>query len=95
MTLRPRNALLKQLTDDELLAGAQLELAQVDSTPAQAHPVDFDLGDAPDADEHPAALDRHDEAVDARRRAPTRRGQDHIRHVADLGAVGADQRQPH
>jgi hypothetical protein len=62
-------ALLKQLADDELLAGAQLELTQVDAASPQAHPVDLDLRDAPDADKHPAALHGHHEPVHLRRRA--------------------------
>ena len=62
-------ALLKQLADDELLAGAQLELPEVDPASPEAHAVDLDLRDAPDADEHPAALHGHHEPIDLRRHA--------------------------
>jgi hypothetical protein len=86
---------LEQLADDELLAGAKLELAEVDTPASQANPVDLDLGDPPDPDEHAPALDPDDESVHTRRRAAARGREHDICHMPDLGTVSADERQLH
>ena len=81
-----------QLADHEPLAGAKLELPQVDRAATQANAVVGDLAGPPRADEHAAASDRHDEAVDTRRTST--QVEDDIDHAADVGAVGSHQREP-
>ena len=84
----------EQLADHQLLARPELELTHVDRPPAQTDAVGFDLGNAADADEHATTLDGDDEAVHTGRPAVSGRVQDRIRHVANLGPIRSDERQP-
>ena len=82
----------EQLPDHQPLAGAQLELAQVDRAAPQPDAVAIDLAHPSGADEHAPAPHRHHEPVDTRRAAA--QVEHHVDHAADIGAVRAHQRQP-
>jgi hypothetical protein len=84
-------ALSDQLPGEQPLAVAQDELAQVDRSAAQPGAVIADLTDPVDADEHPAPLHGDDKSVDARGLGAE--VDDRIHDAADVGAVGAQQRQ--
>lgn len=64
------DATAQQLTVQQPLPRAELELAEVDAGPPQSYAVVLDLSDAPDADEDAPALHGNDQAVDPRRPAP-------------------------
>ncbi len=81
-----------QLADHEPLTGPELELAQVDRSPAQPNAFALDLPHPPGAHEHSPPAHRGHEPVDPGR--PPAEVDHDIHQSADVRAVGPDQRQP-
>src|SRR5262249_38197594 len=80
-----------QLSLDQALAGAELELPQVDRPASQRAAVGLYLAHAAGADEHPPAPHRYHVPVDPGRAAA--QVEHHVDDVAHVSTVRPDQRQ--